>query len=191
MMYILLHIYIHTLYSLHLYIYICFIYTYCACWCIFIFTATSSAHLNSCWRETIILCCRLNVFWIHSFTGGGASADRSCLVALAECYCESSMPMHNAHTRSYSDSWCVYDILWINRYKYLLYIYIYVDLYRIISPPLDTCFSRFTMHQVVKLDCGHIFHEPRNEAALEIALNFKGKEESLPSIIVFEGGESC
>lgn len=124
MMYILLHIYIHTLYSLHLYIYICFIYTYCACWCIFIFTATSSAHLNSCWRETIILCCRLNVFWIHSFTGGGASADRSCLVALAECYCESSMPMHNAHTRSYSDSWCVYDILWINRYKYLLYIYI-------------------------------------------------------------------
>ena len=165
--------------------------------CIFTVTGT---HLTSWWRETIYVVPFWMFFWILFFTGGGVvvvSAGRSCLVALADCcyvlYYESSM--HNAHTRSYSDSWCVYDFLWIDRckYKYIctyIYIYICINIYIYVCIALyhhpwtpafqDSPYTRWSSSTVAIFSMN-----------LEIALNFKGKEESLPSFIVFEGGDSC
>ena len=162
----------------------------------FIFAVTGT-QLTSWWRETIYFVPFWMRFWILSFTGGGVvvvSAGRSCLVTLADCYYESSM--HNAHTRSYSDSWCVYDILWIDRckYKYICtyiytYIYVCIALYHHPWTPAfqDSPYTRWSSSTVAIFSMNLVV----KRWALEIALNFKGKEESLPSIIVFEGGDSC
>ena len=120
-----------------------YIYLYILCMLVYMFIfAVTGTQLTSWWRETIYFVPFWMRFWILSFTGGGVvvvSAGRSCLVTLADCYYESSM--HNAHTRSYSDSWCVYDILWIDRctYKYICtYIYTYIYIYMYVSHYITT-----------------------------------------------------
>ena len=177
-----------------------YIYLYILCMLVYMFIfAVTGTQLTSWWRETIYFVPFWMRFWILSFTGGGVvvvSAGRSCLVTLADCYYESSM--HNAHTRSYSDSWCVYDILWIDRctYKYIctyiyihIYIYVCIALYHHPWTPAfqDSPYTRWSSSTVAIFSMNLVV----KRWALEIALNFKGKEESLPSIIVFEGGDSC